>query len=150
MDAVTVTHSEEETAAWATGFAQNLKAGDTIALSGDLGAGKTVLCRGIARALGYTGDVHSPSYALVHEYPGPIFIYHMDLYRLKENADWEEIGLDHYFNQNGICLIEWPERLPLWQKFKYKVEIKSLSETTRHILVTESNQLLSSADNKSG
>ena len=145
-----VTNSEDETLAWAATFAQQLKADDTVALSGDLGAGKTVLCRGIARALGYAGDVHSPSYALVHEYAGPIPVFHMDLYRLKENADWEEIGLEHYLSQRGICLIEWPERLPDSQKFTYRVEIKSLSETGRHIFVTESNQSLSASDNKSG
>ena len=103
--------SEEETLAWAEAFATTLRPGDTVALSGDLGAGKTVVSRGLARGLGFAGPVHSPSYALVHEYPGArLPLFHMDLYRLAPGADWEEIGLDHYFSPEGVCLVEWPER----------------------------------------
>lgn len=127
--------SEEETLAWAEGFAQRLKAGDVVALSGDLGAGKTVVARGVARGLGFTGDVHSPSYALVHEYPGEPSLFHMDLYRLAPGADWQEIGLDHYFEGNGVCLVEWPERLPPEYRFAYRVELRVEGETERRIRV---------------
>ncbi len=131
-----VSGSEEQTLGWAMGFASRLKPGDTVALRGDLGAGKTVVSRGIARGLGYAGDVHSPSYALVHEYPGPIPLFHMDLYRLKAGADWEEIGLDHYFQQGGICLVEWPERLPVGQRFTYRIDLVAEGEEIRRIRVT--------------
>jgi tRNA threonylcarbamoyladenosine biosynthesis protein TsaE len=131
--------SEEATLAWARDFAARLKPGDVVALNGDLGAGKTVLSRGIAAALGFTGDVHSPSYALVHEYPGGrLPIFHMDLYRLAQAStgaapDWHEIGLDHYFQQGGVCLIEWAERLPADGRFTWWVEITAEGENERRI-----------------
>lgn len=104
--------SEAETLAIAADFASRLRPGDAVSLRGDLGAGKTHFARGVARALGYEGPVSSPSYALVHEYAGRVPVYHMDLYRLAPGADWEEIGLAHYLEGQGICLVEWPERLP--------------------------------------
>src|SRR3954470_5711463 len=131
-----VSHSEEETLAWAARFASQLRPGDIVALSGNLGAGKTVVCRGLVKALANEADVHSPTYALVHEYPGTIPIFHMDLYRLAPGSDWHEIGLDHYFNQNGICLVEWPERLPKGDGFTYWVSMKVLDSDSRHIQVT--------------
>lgn len=132
-----VSASEAETLAWAKGFSGRLRAGDTVALSGNLGAGKTVVSRGIALGLGFAGNVHSPSYALVHEYTGArLPLFHMDLYRLKEGADWEEIGLDHYFQQGGVCLVEWPERLPEGQAFAYRIRIETGGEESRYIQVT--------------
>ena len=130
------THSEAATEAWAQAFAARLKAGDGVALSGDLGAGKTVICRGIARGLGFAGHVHSPSYALVHEYPGGrLPLFHMDLYRLAPGADWEEIGLDHYFREGGVCLVEWAERLPADASFTWKISLASEGATDRIIRV---------------
>ncbi len=130
------THSEEASEAWARAFAARLKAGDGVALSGDLGAGKTVVCRGIARGLGFPGDVHSPSYALVHEYPGgSLPLFHMDLYRLAPGSDWEEIGLDHYFRQGGVCLVEWAERLPADTAFAWKIDLAAEGPSDRIIRV---------------
>lgn len=128
--------SEDATLAWAEAFARSLKPGDTVALSGDLGAGKTVVSRGLARGLGFEGPVHSPSYALVHEYPGArLPLFHMDLYRLAPGSDWEEIGLDHYFTQAGVCLVEWPERLPAGFAFAIQIELVSEGENERRIKV---------------
>jgi tRNA threonylcarbamoyladenosine biosynthesis protein TsaE len=131
-----ISASEAETEAWARAFASRLKPGDIVALNGNLGAGKTVVCRGVARGLGFTGDVHSPSYALIHEYPGNIPLFHMDLYRLKADADWQEIGLDHYFGQGGICLVEWAERLPEGERIAYRIDILAEGEGIRRIRVT--------------
>jgi tRNA threonylcarbamoyladenosine biosynthesis protein TsaE len=103
--------TEQQTYELALQFACLLKAGDCIALQGNLGAGKTVFCRGICRGLGFSGIVNSPSYALVHEYPHTFPIYHMDLYRLPNGSDLEEIGVDYYRFGEGLTLIEWPERL---------------------------------------
>jgi tRNA threonylcarbamoyladenosine biosynthesis protein TsaE len=131
-----VSHSEDETLAWAESFAATLLPGDTVALSGDLGAGKTVVSRGLARGLGFPGPVHSPSYALVHEYPGArLPLFHMDLYRLAPGADWEEIGLDHYFSPENICLVEWPERLPPSFAFSVRIDIVAEGEHERRIKV---------------
>ena len=129
-----LSRSEDETLSWAESFALTLKPGDTVALSGDLGAGKTVVSRGIARGLGFDGPVHSPSYALVHEYSGGrLPLFHMDLYRLAPGADWEEIGLDHYFTQDGICLVEWPGRLPEGFNFTIRLDLVSEGENERRI-----------------
>jgi tRNA threonylcarbamoyladenosine biosynthesis protein TsaE len=131
------THSEEATVAWARAFASRLKAGDVVALSGDLGAGKTAVCRGIAQGFGFAGDVHSPSYALVHEYAGGrLPLFHMDLYRLAPGSDWEEIGLDHYFRQGGVCLVEWAERLPAEAGFTWRLDLGAEGETDRIIRVS--------------
>jgi len=133
----TTTRSEEETLAWARTFAANLRPGDVVALQGDLGAGKTVVCRGICRALGFLGGVHSPSYALVHEYPNDPPIYHLDLYRLGPHADLDEIGIDHYAFSQGITLIEWPERLAGRESgLHYQVSIRHLEGDSREIVVS--------------
>ncbi|HLP40680.1 MAG TPA: tRNA (adenosine(37)-N6)-threonylcarbamoyltransferase complex ATPase subunit type 1 TsaE, partial [Fibrobacteria bacterium] len=72
----------------------------------------------------------------VHEYPGArLPLFHMDLYRLAPGADWEEIGLDHYFAQGGICLVEWPERLPPSFAFSARILLLSEGEETRRIRV---------------
>ena len=131
-----LSRSEADTEAWARSFAQGLRAGDVVELHGNLGAGKTVLARGLARGLGFAGHVHSPSYALVHEYPGGrLAMFHMDLYRLAQGADWEEIGLEHYFQQGGVCVVEWAERLPANRSRAYRIEIAAEGENERRIKV---------------
>jgi tRNA threonylcarbamoyladenosine biosynthesis protein TsaE len=131
-----VTHSEEETLQWAQSFAAKLVRGDVLALQGDLGAGKTVVSRGIALGLGFRGGVHSPSYALVHEYPNDPPIYHLDLYRLGPHADLHEIGIEHYSFSDGITLIEWPERLAgLDAGIHYQIHIEHINEDSRRIMV---------------
>ncbi len=93
-------------------FGMQLKAGDIVAINGTLGAGKTVFCRGILNAVGYSGEVSSPSYALVHHYEPPavhIPVIHADLYRLNSPDELDELGL---FDGSADCitLIEWAER----------------------------------------
>lgn len=119
------TQSEAETLAWAESFAKKLSQGSVIALYGTLGAGKTVISRGICKGLGFLGQVNSPTYTIVHEYPNAaIPIYHLDLYRLPPHADLDEIGVDYYASQKGITLIEWPERLDDESILTHKIEIQ--------------------------
>jgi tRNA threonylcarbamoyladenosine biosynthesis protein TsaE len=75
-----------------------------------LGAGKTTMIKGVAVGLGVTGVVKSPSFVIATEYAGRIPVYHIDLYRLNENSDFESIGFDSYLAGDGVCLIEWAER----------------------------------------
>ena len=94
-----------------------LRAGDAIALFGDLGAGKTSLCRGIVRGLGFAGEVASPTFPIVQPYEPPetrIPVWHVDLYRIETPEELDELGLDEAM-ADAVLLIEWPERLPrLW------------------------------------
>jgi tRNA threonylcarbamoyladenosine biosynthesis protein TsaE len=129
-----ISNSEEASEAWALAWANELKPGNCVLLEGDLGAGKTVISRGICRGLGYHGFVHSPSYALVHEYPNSPAIFHIDLYRLPNGADLEEIGVDYYRFQEAITLIEWPQRLGNFElEWDYHIKIKHIDETSRKI-----------------
>lgn len=92
-------------------LAAALRPGMAVWLSGDLGAGKTTLVRGLLRALNYHGRVKSPTYTLVELYAFPGFnLYHFDLYRFTDPIEWEEAGFREYFNDHSICLVEWPER----------------------------------------
>lgn len=93
-------------------IASALKAGDTVALEGDLGAGKTTLARAILQALGVAGDVPSPSFTLVQHYETPrLKIAHCDFYRIENPAEVDELGLEEAL-ADGALLVEWPERAP--------------------------------------
>jgi len=109
---------EAATAALGTALAPLLRPGDVIALSGDLGAGKTTLARGILTALGLEEEAPSPSFAIVQPYEPPevrLPVWHVDLYRLDNADDAEELGLEEA-REYAVLLIEWPERLgvSLW------------------------------------
>jgi tRNA threonylcarbamoyladenosine biosynthesis protein TsaE len=105
------------TDAFGRALAPLLRAGDSVALFGTLGAGKTSLCRGILQGLGFPGEVPSPTFPIVQSYAPPetrLPVWHVDLYRVEQASELEELGLDEAL-YDGVLLIEWPERLPaLW------------------------------------
>jgi tRNA threonylcarbamoyladenosine biosynthesis protein TsaE len=103
----------EDTEALASGLAADLGPGDVLLLSGVLGAGKTCFVRGLARGLGHAeGVVLSPTFQLVRESKGGrLPLYHIDLYRLRGPQEAMDLGLDEYFDGDGVCAVEWPERL---------------------------------------
>jgi tRNA threonylcarbamoyladenosine biosynthesis protein TsaE len=102
---------EAATACLGEELAKVLKPGLVITLSGDLGAGKTALVRAMLRALGYPGKVKSPTYTLVESYViSGLYLYHFDFYRFNDPDEWHEAGFREYFNENTICLVEWPEK----------------------------------------
>lgn len=101
---------EADLAAVAARIAAVLRPGDVIALSGDLGAGKTTFARGVLRGLGWTGEVPSPSFTLVQTYDIVPLVWHVDLYRLDSADEAEALGLDDVWDEAAV-LIEWPERL---------------------------------------
>jgi len=106
-----VTHSESETRRLGECLGGLLRAGDVLLLSGELGAGKSVLARGIARGMGVKGAVPSPTFTLMNVYAGQRFpLYHMDLYRLEDAMELWESGLEEYIGGDGVAVIEWPER----------------------------------------
>lgn len=105
-----ITKNERETENIGEQFAKSLKPGTVVALRGEMGAGKTVFVRGVARGLGISGRVTSPTYTIVNEYNGEIPLFHFDLYRLGSVDELFEIGFDDYLGRGGVCLIEWFEK----------------------------------------
>lgn len=90
---------------------QKSDSGALIYLSGDLGAGKTTLSRGLLRGMGYSGRVKSPTYTLVELYVvSKLNLYHFDFYRFGEPEEWQEAGFRDLFHETNICLVEWPEK----------------------------------------
>jgi tRNA threonylcarbamoyladenosine biosynthesis protein TsaE len=96
-------------------LATGLRRGMVVTLSGDLGAGKTTLVRGMLQGLGWKGTVKSPSYALVeHYFVSSLYFYHFDFYRFGDPDEWQHTGFAEYFRPDSICAIEWPERVSAW------------------------------------
>lgn len=106
----TETNSESETLEFGRKLGKSLKAGDVVCISGQLGAGKTVFCRGVAEGLGVDPEsISSPSFSIVNEYHGKCEILHVDFYRLSGAEEVERIGWSDYLERDAILLIEWPE-----------------------------------------
>lgn len=104
-------HSEADTAAFGLRLAGRLTAGDVICLSGELGTGKTTLSKSIIRGLGVTEMVTSPTFTIIHEYEGRLPVYHFDVYRIDEIGELFEVGCEEYFFGEGVCIVEWAEKI---------------------------------------
>ncbi len=101
----------DQTRSLGSTLAKKLPLGTVLSLAGDLGAGKTEFVKGLAIGLGYSGEVTSPTFTIVHEYRGGrLPLFHMDFYRLQDERELDEIGLDEYLRAGGICAIEWGEK----------------------------------------
>ena len=132
--AVHLSSSEAATELLAEELASRLSAGAIVLLSGELGAGKTAFVRGLARGLGIDPDeVSSPTFTLVHEYPGPrLTLYHVDLYRLADAAV-PDLGLDEMGALDGVLAIEWPERLSHPMPGAIWVALEIVDDRTRRL-----------------
>jgi len=136
-----ISNSAEETEAFGRRFADEVKAGEILALTGDLGTGKTQFVKGFAAGLGATTAATSPTFTLIHEYSGGrLPIYHFDFFRIEDRQSAERLGLDDYFFGDGISVIEWADRFPdlipenaRWITFAIK------SETARTIHAVETD-----------
>ena len=107
-----ITHSPEDTEKLGAALAQRLQPGTIIAYTGDLGAGKTAFTRGLAKGLGYTQPVTSPTYTIVNEYlGGRLPLFHFDMYRLASSDDLWDIGWEDYLERGGVCAVEWSENV---------------------------------------
>ncbi|MBP3607958.1 MAG: tRNA (adenosine(37)-N6)-threonylcarbamoyltransferase complex ATPase subunit type 1 TsaE [Treponema sp.] len=105
------TNSPEETINLGIKIGSHLKPGDVIAMQGTLAAGKTTITKGIAKALNVTETITSPTFCLISEYEGKIPLYHMDVYRLEGTDDFINLGVDDIIYGNGVCIIEWSEKI---------------------------------------
>ena len=131
-----LTNSPAETEAVGAALARVLPAGTILAYRGDLGAGKTAFTRGLARGLGYTDPVTSPTYTIVNEYlGGRLPLFHFDMYRLGSSDDLWDIGWEDYLDRGGICAGEWSENVDDAMENAGYVTIEKLGEDARRITV---------------
>ena len=133
-----VTHSAEETRALGKRLAACLKPGDVVLLQGDLGAGKSELARGVARGLGVSGPVPSPSFTILNAYDeGTVPLYHFDWYRIQDPDEIAQMGMDEQLGGDGIALIEWSERAKEYlPERNLTITIRAAGEETREITLT--------------
>lgn len=128
-----ILNSAEVAQAFGEHWATELKGGEVFALSGVLGAGKTQLVKGLARGLGYRGQVTSPTFTLINEYVGGrLTLYHIDLYRVKSQDEAVAFGIEDYLPpSSGVTVVEWPEAieglLPAWTQH-WQLQVASLTE----------------------
>ncbi len=133
-----VSHSEQETEQRGRTFADRLSGGETVALYGDLGAGKTAFVRGALRALGYTGEVTSPTFAIVNEYrDGRLPAAHFDMYRIGNEDELYSTGFYDYLDGKQVLFIEWSENIP-WalDGSEITVRITGSADEPREISIT--------------
>ena len=131
-----ITGSPEETEAVGAALGQVLAPGSVVAYRGDLGAGKTAFTRGLARGLGCTDTVTSPTYTIVNEYlSGRIPLFHFDMYRLRSSDDLWDIGWEDYLERGGVCAVEWSENVADAMENAVTVNLEKLGENTRRITI---------------
>ena len=129
-----ITHSPEETEKVGAALGAILSAGTILAYTGDLGAGKTAFTRGLAKGLGCTDMVTSPTYTIVNEYvSGPLPLFHFDMYLLHSSDDLFDIGWEDYLDRNGICAVEWSENVADAMEDAITVRIEKLGGDSRRI-----------------
>ena len=137
-----LTNSPAETESVGAALARVLPAGTILAYRGDLGAGKTAFTRGLARGLGYTDPVTSPTYTIVNEYlGGRLPLFHFDMYRLGSSDDLWDIGWEDYLDRGGICAVEWSETVDDAMENAVYVTIEKTGEESRKITIEGGNFL---------
>lgn len=131
--------SPEETVAFGRSFAEKLSSGDVVALSGELGAGKTWFAKGLCCGLGYEGEVTSPSFVYVHSYQGRVTIHHADFYLVRSQIDVFSLGLDELYGNDCIVMVEWAQRYPnLFPDNRWWIEIEWQKQDLNSRLITVS------------
>ena len=134
MKKIIITNSVEETLQWGEELGKSSIIGDVFALNGELGVGKTVVAKGIAKGLGINEDITSPSFVLLEIYPNKLPLYHFDLYRIDSEIEFDRLNFEEYWNGDGISVIEWAEkadiRLP---ENSIKIKIEWLDSDKRRI-----------------
>ena len=130
--------SAEQTWEMARFIGEKLREGDVLALSGELGSGKTCFTGGLARGLGVDEkyQITSPTFTLINEYPGRCKLYHFDVYRLNSYTEFEDLGYEEYFCGDGIVVIEWAEKIvQILPADTFFISFKYLDENRRKIMI---------------
>lgn len=128
--------SSDDTMAVGERIGLALSAGSVITLDGELGSGKTTLTKGIARGLDIHGELSSPSYTIIDEYEGRLPLYHMDAYRLSGSEDFIGTGGEEYLWSQGVCVIEWGERIKdILPSHTWKIRIVQAEDASRSLLL---------------
>ena len=137
-----ITESPAETEALGAALGKILSPGSVLAYRGDLGAGKTAFTRGLARGLGYTEPVTSPTYTIVNEYiGGRLPLFHFDMYRLGSAEDLWDIGWEDYLERGGVCAVEWSENVEEAMEGAISVTLEKTGENSRRIILEGGEQL---------
>ena len=132
-----ISDSESKTEEIAARLAQRLRAGDVIAYTGGLGAGKTAFTRGLARGLGCSGTVTSPTFAIVNSYEGRIPLNHFDMYRIDGFDSLYSTGFFDYLDGSSVCAVEWSENIPEYLPDNtIYIDIRRIDDDTREITIT--------------
>jgi tRNA threonylcarbamoyladenosine biosynthesis protein TsaE len=138
LSASLATSSPEETDAAGERLGTTLGPGDVVALSGELGAGKTVFVKGLVRALGVTSGATSPTFVLVNEYRGRLPVHHVDAYRTASLAELLDLGVEEMMDGDGVTVIEWADRLePVLPARAVRVRIAGVGDEPRHITIDD-------------
>jgi tRNA threonylcarbamoyladenosine biosynthesis protein TsaE len=140
-----VSHSPDQTQRFGERLGTFLEAGDVVCLQGDLGAGKTCIAQGIGRGIGVTDPITSPTFTLVSEYRAPVrglVLYHVDVYRLSNPVEETlSSGLDEYFEGNGVCLIEWADRVEAaLPRDRLWIRLRHMGASKRGLTISASGQ----------
>jgi tRNA threonylcarbamoyladenosine biosynthesis protein TsaE len=131
-----ISHSEAQTRRLGARLGELLEGGETIALQGELGTGKTRWVQGVGQGLHVGQNVTSPTFTLVNEYPGRLTLYHVDLYRINQAAEALAFGLEDYLYRDGVCLIEWAERaVEIFPPDRLWITLHYLDDTKRRIVM---------------
>ena len=133
---VFVTHGTDETRALGERLGRTLAAGACVALVGELGAGKTAFVQGLARGLGITEVISSPTFTIVKEHDGPTPLFHVDFYRLEHAGELAAIGFDDYFERGGVVVVEWADRFPSalpLDRILVRIEVAGADERRVHV-----------------
>jgi len=130
------TRSEAQTIKFGQLLAEQLVVKDVVALFGDLGSGKTVLVKGIGKGLGIKEEITSPSFTIISEYTGRIPLFHFDLYRIENVAEFFDLDYENYFFGNGVSVIEWADKIePYLPDMRIDIKIKRVDRNRREILL---------------
>jgi len=137
-----ITNSPAETEAIGAALGKIIEPGTVIAYRGDLGAGKTAFTRGLAKGLGCSEIVTSPTYTIVNEYlGGRIPLFHFDMYRLRSSDDLFDIGWEDYLERGGVCAVEWSENVDDAMEDALYITIEKLGEDSRRITLEGGHSL---------